>query len=102
MAILGSIDVLRRRTEDRNAIARERECQIIRNLSAGRDNDALRFFEIRNIQNAFERKLFEIQAIGHIVVGRNCLRIGIDHDRVKPLFFERLERLHARPVELDR
>ena len=71
------------------------ERDVVWDLTAGRNHDTFRPFKIDDIEHSFERELFEVQTVGHILVGRYCLRIGIDQYRLEFLGLQCLQRLHA-------
>ncbi len=79
----------------------EREREVIRNLPARRNNDALRLFKFDDIENALERKLFKIQPVRHVIVCRDRFRIVVNHNSLEFFLFECFQSLHARPIKLD-
>ena len=76
--------------------------EVVGNLSAGRDDDAMRVLKLEDIHNTFEGKLVEVEAVAHVVVRRYRLRIVVDHHRAPALLANRVQRLHTAPVELHR
>src|SRR3989338_7783296 len=70
MAILGTINLWRRGAQNADTGARERKCERIRRLPAYRDDDAARHFKIADVTNALKGKLFEIQAVGYVIIDR--------------------------------
>ena len=79
----------------------ERQREIQRRLPAELDDDAVRLFDVVDIENLFERERLEVQAIAGVVVGRNGLRIAVDHDRLMIELLQREGGVAAAVVELD-
>jgi hypothetical protein len=50
-------------------------------ITSDADNDTLGLFQFINIHYPFIAQFFKIQPIGFIEVGRNRLRVIVDHDR---------------------
>ncbi len=80
LAIFGKVDRIGRRADDRHTGGFERACELQRGLSAVLHDDAFRLFLVDDLEHVFERHRLEIQAIGSVVVGRDSLRIAVDHD----------------------
>ena len=49
----------------------------------------------------FERERLEVQAVAGVVIGRDGLRIAVDHDRFDAEFLQRERRVAAAVIELD-
>ena len=79
----------------------ELHCKIVRNLSTYTDNHSTRHFKVNHIEYALERQFVEIETVAHIVVGRDCLRVIIDHYRLVPLLAGGGNGIDRAPVELD-
>src|SRR3989344_6684203 len=101
MTIFRPVYVLGIRTHYFNAVAKELDGQIIRNLTTRGYHHAIWIFELDDIEHALKREFVEVEAIRHVVIGRDGLGIGIDHDRAATLCTQRFERLYARPVEFN-
>ena len=99
--ILGEVDRIGRGADDRHAgrfeIARELE----RGLSAELHDDAAGLFPVHDLEHVLERQRLEIEPVGGVVVGRDRLRIAVDHDGLETRFAERESGMHATVVELD-
>ena len=52
-------------------------------------------------RDVLERQRLEVQAIDGVVVGRDRLRVAVDHDRLEPLLAQREGGVAAAVVELD-
>ena len=100
--IFRAVDIFRRCAEDGYACLIKRKSKIVGHLTAGRDDDAFRPLEVCDVENTLERKLFEVEPVRHVVIGRDGFGIVIHHDGLVALRLERLQCLHGRPVELDR
>ena len=53
--------------------------QVIGYLAACRDNHAVRIFQFEDIHHTLEGQFIEVKAVTHIIVGRNCFGIVVDH-----------------------
>ena len=54
--------------------------QIQWGLSAELHNHPLGFFNVDDVHNILERQRLEVKPVGSVIVGRDCLRVTIDHD----------------------
>ena len=63
MTVLGAVYVLRRGSEDFDTMIVKLESEVVGYLPAGRDDDALRLFEVGDIKDALQRELFEIEPV---------------------------------------
>ena len=61
----------------------------------------MRIFQFENIHHTLEGQLIEVKTVAHVVIGRYCLRIIIDHDAAPAFLADRIQRLHATPVEFN-
>ena len=102
VAVFSAVDRQRRRAEHRNILAVQPDREVVRDLSAGRDDHAFRHLQVEYVQHPFERQFVEIEPVAHIVVGRNGLGVIVDHDRLVTQLAGRLHGIHRAPVELDR
>ena len=75
--------------------------EIQRSLSAKLHDHAFRFFNIDDVHHIFERERLEVETIGSVVVGRDCFRIAVDHDRLETGFAQRKRSMTAAVVKLD-
>ena len=73
--------------------------QIVRNLAAHGDHDAMRMLDLEYVQHPFKGQLIEIQAVAHVIIRGDRLRIVIDQDAPVPMFLDRLEARYRTPVE---
>jgi hypothetical protein len=80
LAVLGSVDGIGRRADDRHArrlqVARELE----RRLPAELHDHALGLLLVDDLEDVLERERLEIEAVGRVVVGRDGLGVAVDHD----------------------
>ncbi len=84
VAVLGQVDGIGRGAENGNVGALERLGELERRLAAELHNDAMQC-AIRPLgSDDFEHVLggerLEVQPVGRVVVGRDCLGIAVDHD----------------------
>ena len=101
LAVLGDVDRVGRRADDRRAGRFERARQLQRRLSAVLHDDAFRLFLGDDLEHVLERERLEVQAIGRVVVGRHGFRIAIDHDGFETILAQLQRGMHAAVVELD-
>ena len=102
LAIFGIVDTLGGCPQDIDMLLVQTHRQVIGYLAACRDNHAMRIFQFEDIHHTLEGQFIEVKAVTHIIVGRNCFRIVVDHHRTPTFLTDRFQRLHATPVELDR
>ena len=100
--VLSVVDVLSLCTEDRHVLLVEEHSEVVRNLTAGRYDHAVRLLEVDYIHNTLEGELVEVETVAHIVVGRHGLRVIVDHNRAVALLADSVQSLNATPVELYR
>ena len=100
-AVLGGVDRVRRRAEDRHAGRLEREREPQRRLSAELDDHALRLLGLDDVQDVLERERLEVQTRGRVVVGRHRLGVAVHHHRVEADLLQRERGVDAAVVELD-
>ncbi len=75
--------------------------QLQRRLAAVLHDDAFGLLFVDDLEHVLERQRFEIEAIRRVVVGRDRLRVAVDHDGLEPVFTQRQRGVHAAVVELD-
>src|SRR5215469_8507118 len=54
-----------------------------------------------DFKHILERERFEVQPVARVVVGRYCLRVAVDHDRLVTVFAQRKRSVAAAIIELD-
>ena len=108
-AILGQVDGLGPGADDRHPGGLESVGQPERGLPAELDDRAHHArtarpgtgFGVVDLQHVLECEWFEIQPVCGVVVGRDGLRVAVDHDGLEPGLRQRGRRMHAAVVELD-
>ena len=101
LTVFRIVNALSRRAENRNTLLVQTDGQVVRDLSARRNDNPFRTFQIQNIQHALESQFVEIKAVAHVVVGRYRFGIVVNHHRTETLFTDGVQRLHTAPIELD-
>ena len=101
LAVLGEIDRVGRCAEDRHARALERQRELERRLAAELHDHPVGLLALDDRQHVFERQRLEVQPVGGVVVGRDGLRVAVDHDGLEAVLSQREGRVHAAVVELD-
>ena len=103
--VLGQVDRLRRRADDRQAqvlqVLREPERGLAAQLHDDADDRPRGRLGVVDLEHVLERERLEVQPVGGVVVGRHRLRVAVDHDRLVALLAQRQRRVDARVVELD-
>ena len=104
-AVLGQVDRLGLGAEDRHAGVLEPLRQAERGLPAERadhagDRAGL-LLGVHDLEHVLERQRLEVEPVGGVVVGRDRLRVAVDHDGLVAGLAQRHHRVHARVVELD-
>ena len=84
LAILGKIDAVGRRAEDRNARQLQPLRKLQRRLAAELDDQAEQFAMVllapHDLENVLRRQGLEIETVRRVRVGRDRLRIAVHHD----------------------
>ena len=60
----------------------------------------MRSLKVDDIHYTLECQLVEVETVTHIIVGRNSLRVVVDHYRAIPLLADCVKCLNTTPVEL--
>ena len=100
VAVFGIVDALGRGAEDADLLRVETQGQVVRYLTAGRDDDAVRVLQVEDVHDALEGELVEVEAVAHVVVGGDGLGIIVNHHTAVALLADGVQGLHAAPVEL--
>ena len=79
----------------------ERLGELERRLPAVLHDHAERLLDVQDLHHVLERQRLEVQAVRSVVVGRDGLRVAVDHDGLEPVLAQRERRVHAAVVELD-
>ena len=87
--------------EDRDAGLVQAGGELQRRLAAELHDDALGLLDLDDAEHVLERQRLEVQAVGGVVVGRDRLRVAVDHHRVAAGLADGHRRVHAAVVELD-
>src|SRR5918998_1482439 len=69
-------------------------------LAAELQDDAFRLFAVYDLEHVLRRERLEVEACRGIVVGRDGLRVGVDHDRIVAALLEGVTGVDAGIVEL--
>ena len=101
LAVLGQIDVRRVGADDGHAQALQRQRQIQRRLPAELHDDAVGLLGVVDVEDVLQGQRLEVQAVAGVVVGRDGLRVAVDHDRLDAHLLQRERRVAAAVVEFD-
>ena len=100
-AVFRQLDAFRLRADDRDASRFQSGGKIERRLSTELHDHALRLFLFVDVEHVFVRQRLEIKFVARVVVGRNRLRVRVDHDRLEPQLAQGESGVDAAVVELD-
>ena len=105
VAVLGQVDGLGRGAQDRHAGRLERMRELERRLAAELHDHAaqpaVRLLHGDDLEHVLGRERLEIEPVGGVVVGRDRLRVAVDHDGLGARLGEREAGVAAAVVELD-
>ncbi len=101
LAILGDVDCGERRPEDLHAGLLEPAGEPQRCLAAELDDDSDGLLALDHLEHVLDGERLEVEPVGRVGVGRDRLRVAVDHDRVVAERAERLDGADAAVVELD-
>ena len=79
----------------------DRARELERRLAAELDADADRLLALEHREHRLLVERLEVEPVGRVVVGRDGLRVAVDHHRLVPLRAEALRGVDAAVVELD-
>ena len=99
--VLGEFDVFWAGADDGDAVTFEVGREVEGRLTAELHDDSIGFFLVADIKNVFEGEGLEVELVRGIVVGRDGLGVGINHDRFVAEFAEGEAGVDAAVVELD-
>ena len=91
----------RTRADDRHARPFQRLSQIKRRLPAKLHNHPDWFLLFVDVQYVLERQRLKIKFVRSLVIGRDGLRIGVNHDRLISQLLEGKRSMDAAIIELD-
>ena len=101
LPVLGQVDSLERRPEDSEAAGLDRPRQLQRRLAAELDHDPVRPLAPADLEHLLSTERLEVEPIGRVVVGRDGLRVAVDHHGLVAERAEALCSVDAAVVELD-
>ena len=100
-AVLGQVDRVDGRPQERHARVLKRLRQAQRRLAAELDDHALGLLDLEHREHVLGGQRLEVEAVRRVVVGRDRLRVAVDHHRVAARLAHGHRRMHAAVVELD-
>ena len=87
-------------TEDRHMLLVEKHSKVVRNLTTSRHDYTVRCLKVDDVHHTLECQLVEVETVAHVVVGRHCLRVIVNHNRTIALLADCVKSLNTTPVEL--
>ena len=99
--VLGDVDSIGRGPEDPDAGGFQRARELQRRLPAELHHHADRLLRIDDLHHVLERERLDVQPVRCVVVGRDGLRVAVDHHDVVAGVAQREARVDAAVVELD-
>ena len=101
LTVLGEIDRLVRRSEHLEAGRLDRSRELQRRLAAELDHDPFGLLALADGEHRLDVERLEVEPVGGVVVGRDRLRVAVDHHRLVAERAEALGGVDAAVVELD-
>ena len=101
LAILGRLDRLDARADDRHARLLEPPREVQRRLPAELHDHAVRLDHVANVEHVLDRERLEEQHVAGVVVGAHRLGVRVDHHRFDAQLPQREAGVAAAVVELD-
>ena len=101
LAILGQVDGVERRPDDRVARGFEPARELQRRLAAELDRDAVGLLPLAHREHFLQPERLEVEPVGGVVVRGDGLRVAVHHHGLVAERPEALRRVHAAVVELD-
>ena len=101
LAVLGVLDRVDARADDRHAGVGQRAGQVQRRLPAKLHDHAVRLHAVADVQHVLGRQRLEKQQVAGVVVGADGLGIRVDHDRLDAQLAQGEAGMAAAIVELD-
>ena len=104
-AVLGAVDGIGRRADDRNILPFEGPCEAERSLASELDDDAderpPRHLGAGDRDDILDGERLEIEPVRGVVVRRYGLWVAVDHDGLDACFLQTVAGVNAAVVELD-
>ena len=105
VAVLGEVDGVRRGAEDRHVGLLQRLGELERRLAAELHDHAVQravaALGVDDLEHVLGGQRLEIEPVGGVVVGRDRLRVAVDHDGLVARLLQREGGVAAAIVELD-
>ncbi len=101
LAVFGRVDHVGRGADDGHAVGLQVERELERGLAAVLHDHADGLFQRDDFEHVFQGQRLEVQAVRGVVVGRDGLRVAVDHDGLVAVFAQRQRRVHTAVVEFD-
>ena len=101
LAVFRHLDAGRRSPDNVGAVGLEGSREVQRGLPAELHDDRIALFPLVNIEHIFEGQRLEVKLVTCVIVGRNRLRVGVDHDCFPPHVAKSKSGVDAAVVEFD-
>mmetsp|Transcript_4160 Transcript_4160/g.10064 ORF Transcript_4160/g.10064 Transcript_4160/m.10064 type:complete len:401 (+) Transcript_4160:1745-2947(+) len=85
LPVLSPVDHLGRRAQHVGPVGLEGEREVVGDLTSEGHDCPSAAFHVVDVQNSLQAELFEVEPVALIEVGRNGLRVAVDHDCLLPL-----------------
>ena len=95
------IHAVKRGTDDPDPLLMQPFCQLQGRLTTQLYDDAFRLFMLDDFPQVLPVNGLEIELVGNIEVGRNGLRVAVDHDGLVPAFFNGHQPVDTAVIKLD-
>jgi hypothetical protein len=101
LPVLSEVDRVERRAEDPVPGLLDRAGELERGLPAELDDHALGLLALADGQHLLDAERFEVEAVRDVVVGRDRLRVAVDHHGLVAKRSKRMRGVDAAVVEFD-
>ena len=101
LPIFSEIDAVGTGPHDSHTLRLQRSGKLERSLATVLHDHAVGLLDAYNLEDILECERLEIETVRRVVVGRNGLRVAVDHDALVPRLAHCERGLHTAVVELD-
>ncbi len=100
-AVLGHVDHVRAGADDGHAVRLQVARELQRRLPAVLHHHAVGLLLVHDLEHVLQRERLEVEAVGSVVIGRNGLRVAVDHNGLETVLAQRERGVNAAVIELD-
>ena len=100
VAVFGIVNAFGRSAENGDTFAVETHGKVVGDLSTCGNNHAMRVLQFDDVHHTLEGEFVKVEAVAHVVVGGDCLRVVVDHHRTVAILPDSVKCLNTTPVKL--